>query len=260
MRDFELVDQNLRVALRFFGTATGSGQVHQQDGSQMVYSGLDYGVFNIAMLTESAGPGDLERRIADCARYYQSRAERWSFWLCEELLDFATRRRARQAFGASGLRVISQPPGMLADGLQAPLRKLPEIECRPVREQGMRDAFAAITSVCFDIPFSISQAVYRMEQAWKGPYQGYVGLVRGKPVSIVAVVAAAGVLGVYSLATSPECRRCGYGEAVLRAAIAEETARSGQLRLVLQSTEIGYRLYRRLGFRDAANFTVFLTK
>lgn len=260
MRDFELVDQNLRVALRFFGSATGSGDIHQVDGAQMVYSGLNYGVFNIAMLTGAAGAGELEMRIGDCARYYQSRAERWSFWLCEDLLDFATRRRARHAFGASGLRIISQPPGMLAEALQAPLRKLPEIECRPVGDQATRDAFAAITSVCFDIPFNVSQAVYRSEQAWKGAYQGYVGLAAGKPVSIIALVAAADVLGIYSLATSPEHRRSGYGEALLRAAVAAAAERFGRLRLVLQSTEIGYRLYRRLGFRDAANFTVYLTK
>jgi len=30
--------------------------------------------------------------------------------------------------------------------------------------------------------------------------------------------------------------------------------------MVLESTEAGYPLYRRLGFRDAARFSVFLTR
>jgi len=30
--------------------------------------------------------------------------------------------------------------------------------------------------------------------------------------------------------------------------------------LVLESTEAGYRLYRRLGFRDVTNYTVYLTR
>jgi ribosomal protein S18 acetylase RimI-like enzyme len=52
----------------------------------------------------------------------------------------------------------------------------------------------------------------------------------------------------------------GYGEALLRAAIALEQERTGIRRLVLQSTEAGYSLYRRLGFREVARFSVYLTK
>ena len=63
-----------------------------------------------------------------------------------------------------------------------------------------------------------------------------------------------------SLATHPSHRRQGYGEATLRGAIAEMTRRTGLERLVLQSTEAGYDLYRRMGFRDATRFSVYLTK
>ena len=262
MRDFEIVDQNLRTALQFFGDATGHGEIRALDGTMAIYSGLDYGVFNIAALSRPvlAGGGGLESRIAECARYYQPHSARWSFWLCEDLLEAGVRRHARQAFGGCGLRVISQPPGMLTEALRKPDWILPEIECREVADQTTRDAFAAITSTCFDIPYDISQAVYRPERAWKGSYRGYVGFAGGKPVSMVALVAATGVLGIYSLATAPECRRRGYGEALLRAATAKEQERIGPRRLVLQSTDAGYRLYRRLGFRDVAKFSVYLTQ
>jgi ribosomal protein S18 acetylase RimI-like enzyme len=52
----------------------------------------------------------------------------------------------------------------------------------------------------------------------------------------------------------------GYGEAVLRAAIAAEQARTGIRRVVLQSTDAGYSLYRRLGFNEVAKFSVYLTR
>ena len=104
----------------------------------------------------------------------------------------------------------------------------------------------------------MAYAVYTPERAWKGDYQGFVGLVDGRPVAIVALVAAAGALGVYSLGTLPAYRRQGYGEGLLRAAVAEMQQRPGPL--ILQSTEIGYSLYRRMGFRDATKFTVYLTK
>jgi len=57
-----------------------------------------------------------------------------------------------------------------------------------------------------------------------------------------------------------EARRHGYGEALLRSAVAEEQRRTGIQRMILQSTEAGHELYVRMGFRPVANFSVYLTK
>jgi ribosomal protein S18 acetylase RimI-like enzyme len=65
---------------------------------------------------------------------------------------------------------------------------------------------------------------------------------------------------VYSLATVPGFRRRGYAEAMLRATVAPISARTGSARVVLQSTEAGYALYKRMGFADVTRFTVYLTK
>lgn len=262
MEDFRIIDENLRAAMRFFGLATGSGEVRPLDGAVAMFSGLDYGVFNIAMLTSSVagGNGHLESRLAEVARYFKERTLRWSFWLCEDLIDPQARRRERQTFFDFGMRAISHPPGMLADSLLPPVRPLPSIECRPVTNRESRAAFTGITSTAFEIPFAVAHAVYTREDAWKGSYHGFVGMVDGKPVSIVAIVPAADVLGVYSLGTMPEFRRKGYGEALLRSAVAEMARRTGLKRMVLQSTEAGYALYKRMGFRDATKFTVYLTK
>ncbi len=257
-----IVEENLRCAMRFFGNATGSGEVRTLDGAVAMFSGLDYGVFNIALLTRSVtgNDGTLEKCLAQIAQYFGERTPRWSVWLCEDLLEPKARRIERQIFQDFGLRAISHPPGMLAMELLPPVHPLPIIECRPVSDLSTRIAFAEITSITFDIPFTVAHAVYTREGAWKGEYQGFVGLIDGKPVSIVAIVPAAGALGVYSLGTLPAFRRQGYGEALLRAAVAEYRRRTGFDRLVLQSTEAGYALYRRMGFRDATKFTVYLTR
>jgi len=262
MRDFQIVDANLRAAMSFFGRATGAGEIRPLDGALAVYSGLEYGVFNIALLEGHAPQGidGFTERIAHCARYFAPRTMRWSFWLCENSLDAPTRRQARALLMDQDLRPISQAPGMLAEALAPPLRALPKIDCLPVADRATRQAFGALTSVSFDIPMGIAKAVYEPERAWFGDYQGFVGFAGGKPVAIVAIVAAANALGVYSLSTLPECRRLGYGEALLRAAVASQQARTGIRRVVLQSTEAGYSLYRRLGFNEVAKFSVYLTK
>ncbi len=262
MSDFLIVEENLRCAMRFFGEATQLGEVRALDGAVAMFSGLDYGVFNIALLTRpiEGNDGGLETRLLEISRFFKERSLRWSVWLCEDLLDTRARRRERQIFFDFGMRAISHPPGMIAAALMRPARPLPAMECRPVADLPTRLAFAEITSITFEIPYTVAHAVYTPEQAWKGEYQGFVGLVDGRPVSIVAIVAAAGALGVYSLGTLPAFRRQGYGEALLRIATAEVQRRAGLDRLVLQSTEAGYSLYKRMGFRDATKFTVYLTK
>lgn len=261
MCDYHNIEANLRTAMRFFGEASGSGCVESLDGTVAMFSGLDYGVFNISLLTREVAEKDpLERRLAEAGRFFKSRTLRWSFWLCEDLLDPATRRRERQTFTDFGMRAISHPPGMLATALLPPARRLPAIECRPVTDAATRTAFSEITSLSFEIPYMVVKTVYSREEAWHGDYQGFVGFVDGRAVAIVALVAAAGVIGVYSLATRAEFRRRGYGEALLRAAAAVVSQRTGLQSMVLQSTEAGYELYKRMGFRDATRFTVYLTK
>ena len=49
-------------------------------------------------------------------------------------------------------------------------------------------------------------------------------------------------------------------EAILRAALNMHQNVYGPEPMVLQSTEAGHPLYLRLGFRDTASFTVYLTK
>jgi ribosomal protein S18 acetylase RimI-like enzyme len=256
MREFELVDRNLRTALQFFGTAMEGGELSTSADVDTIYCGLNYGVFNMALLN---GPtASLAPIVESCTRFFDARAVRWSFWLCEDWLDAPLRRRARDEFADAGLRIITKPPGMLAEDLRAPVYGLPRLEIRAVKDQPTRDAFSEITGLCFDIPYSVCQNVYAPERAWNGAYQGYVGYWEGKAVTIAALCASEGALGIYSVGTLPEYRRRGYSEAMLRQVIG--SVRRGREPIVLQSSEAGYRLYRRLGFRDVTKYLVFLTK
>lgn len=262
MHEFLTVEENLRTAMRFFGYATGAGEIASLPGAVAMYSGLDYGVFNIAMMEGRVSHAGLtlEQRLAEIAHYFKPRTPRWSLWVCEDLLDPTVRRRARQVIGDFGLRAISHPPGMLAPALLPPVSELPPIELQPVGSGVLQRAFTEITSISFEIPFGIAQAVYAQDTAWQGPYRGFVGLAEGRPVSIVALVCAGDALGVYSLATHPTRRRQGFGEATMRAAVEKMVTGTGVERLVLQSTEAGYSLYKRMGFRDVTRFSVYLTK
>jgi ribosomal protein S18 acetylase RimI-like enzyme len=74
----------------------------------------------------------------------------------------------------------------------------------------------------------------------------YIGWVEGRAVSVSMAYISHGVAGVYGVATVPEFRRRGYGEAITWAAIGSGPS----LPAVLEPTEIAASLYRRMGFAE----------
>ena len=70
----------------------------------------------------------------------------------------------------------------------------------------------------------------------------------GAMVSVATACVAAGVVGIYGVATPPEYRRRGYGAAVTVAALNV----APDLPAVLQPSEMGEPVYRRIGFEPLA--------
>jgi ribosomal protein S18 acetylase RimI-like enzyme len=258
MTDWEHIYRNLRQALRFFGEATGKGEVRELDQAIAIYSGIEYGVFNISML--NAHTDDVQRSLDACASYFLPQARRWSIWVCEDALSYAELQTLRAGLAKHHLAEISRAPGMLLTEFAPPRRELPAIKCVPVDSEILRETFGGLAAVCFEIPAGVAREVYYPERAWNGLYRGYVGMVAGRPVGTVALVRTGGTLGVYSLGIDPESRCLGYGEALLREAVEGERAKGGVERVVLQSSESGQSLYRHMGFREVAQFSVHLKK
>jgi ribosomal protein S18 acetylase RimI-like enzyme len=164
---------------------------------------------------------------------------------------------------------------MVTEKLRPPTRRLPEIDVRRVRDSRTGDDFRGIGSVCFHVPIAWFNEVFDQNCVWDR-FAAYVGYVDGEPVATAATVASgdivgagpdAGrgpapqpggdVIGVYNVATLPDHRRRGYGEAVMRHALAEAERERPSRPVVLQSTNDGLRLYERMGFRTVARFSVY---
>jgi ribosomal protein S18 acetylase RimI-like enzyme len=149
---------------------------------------------------------------------------------------------------------------MVATELTPPRRELPVIQPVAVDSQKLRETFGGLAAVCFDIPIGVSREVYYSERGWNGSYRGYVGMVAGRPVGIMATVRQDETLGIYSLAIQPESRRLGYGEALLRSVVAQAKADAPVERIVLQSSDTAASLYKHIGFQPVTKFSVYLTR
>ena len=88
------------------------------------------------------------------------------------------------------------------------------------------------------------------------PWRLYVGFLNGSPVSASLMLLAAGVAGIYRVATVPRARRQGIGTALALAPLRE--ARSMGYHIgVLTADRTGLGIYRRLGFRAYCELGIY---
>lgn len=258
--DIPTVNGNMLEALAAFSWVKKNGRADRLPGLSLAISGVDYGLFNTAVFSGPA-PGEggpFEERVARAAAYFAAQRTPWSLWLCEDLLDADTRRRARIVLAARRLYPVMEAPGMVAEDLLPAPRPAPRLEFQRVGGLETRTAFARIMASAFEMPEPLAGEVYSSETLWRSPFTGWVGYEHGLPVTTAATMVAAGAVGVYAVGTHPLCRRRGLAEAVVRHAVAEARRETGVRRTVLQSSPPGFSLYLRMGYRQVTRMTVFL--
>ncbi|BDC51451.1 hypothetical protein F183_A37670 [Bryobacterales bacterium F-183] len=260
------IERNLREMMQFFSLARPNAALELRDGLQLVSSGLDFSPFNSAMLTEPIDDltgAVLASRLESAAKFFAARKERWSFWLCRDLLPQVVLRRVGGLVLRHGLRQSAEPPGMFLDALPAPpTRPLPlhDLTIEKVHDTRTRLDFSATTACNFDLPMSICREIYQVERSWSGTMQGWVGYWNGQPVATCAAVATNDCIGLYTIGTVPMVRRKGFAELIMRHVIAEVSAQTGLTASILQSTPSGYPMYFKMGYRQATQFSIYLSE
>ena len=141
-------------------------------------------------------------------------------------------------------------------GMAVDLQELPKVMAVPsdfAVERIRNEAGLGEWAATFGLGFGIGPAEAGwMEEMFRklgfeDPWRHYLGRLGGEPVATSALFFAAGVAGVYCVSTVDHARRRGIGAAVTLAAL--RGARDlGYGLAVLTSSEMGYSVYRKLGF------------
>jgi ribosomal protein S18 acetylase RimI-like enzyme len=88
------------------------------------------------------------------------------------------------------------------------------------------------------------------------PIRTVVARLDDDPVAVAQGIVHGEAVGIYNVATLEAARGRGIGSAVTVAVLRDAIERGARLG-VLESSEMGHSVYRRIGFRDVATFQVF---
>ncbi len=261
MRDCEIINENLRCALAGFSWVDAAGETARVAGLSLSFSGVPYGLFNTAVVSDAARCGDMGELLNGAAGFFARKRSPWSIWFCEDFFaDRQQRRQASVSLAAMGLKSVMAAPGMIAHRMSPPRNELPSLECVRVGQVKTAFDFSHTMAAAFVVPLDMSDRVYASERLWTGPVRGYVGYAGGEPVATTAIVIGGGAIGLYAVATHPRHQRKGYGESLMRTVLEDVIRETSIDTVVLQSSRSGFSLYQRMGFRQVTQFSVFLAE
>jgi len=259
MPEFRAVEANLRESFRLLAIGRAKADVLELPGVTIASLGVTFQMFNAAFLSGPvSGPKELEARLNLARNHFTSRQLPWALWVCEDWLDWQTRRGLLRSCERCGLRLSSELPGMVATGLSPVKRELPALDFQRVDSERALADFRGIGAVSFHVPTQwFSEVFDATVLTERRDFCCWVAYRDSEPVATAASVISNGALGLYNIATAPALRGRGFAEAVTRHVVHSELTGRAPVPVVLQSTALGFRLYERLGFRTVTRIRVF---
>lgn len=116
-----------------------------------------------------------------------------------------------------------------------------------------------VASIGFGVPEKFENVWYDffVKAVFDLPFWTYMAILNGQPVATSQLFLSAGVAGIYNVTCIPEARGQGIGAAMTQVPLLDARA-IGYRVGILQASELGYRVYRRLGFQDFGKLSVYL--
>jgi len=159
-----------------------------------------------------------------------------------------------------GFGFDNDTPGMAVDlrALNESQQTVGGLEIRVAADEESIRTWSTVFTAGYGLPLDWENLVF---DAWLKlgldlPIRNYVGYLNGKPIATATLFNGGGAAGIWSVATLPEARGKGIGAAITLKPL--QDAREMGYRIgVLQSSEMGFNIYKKLGFRHLCQIENF---
>ena len=217
---------------------------------------VQYPWFNGVLSSQPPSQPD-EAFVEDTIQYFRAKNVRAFTWWMEPHLS---RPDWEPLLSQHGFGFSDNTPGMAADlqELNESAQTVDGLEVRVVADDEALRAWAHIFTLGYGMPSDWGPAIYNLavRLGLGFPIRNYLGYWKSKLVATSCLFFGAGVAGIYSVSTLPEARGKGIGTSVTLEPLRK--ARELGYRIgVLQSSEMGYNVYKNLGFRHLCQIEYF---
>ena len=135
----------------------------------------------------------------------------------------------------------------------------PDLRIVTVDDEATLKQWIHVASIGFRIGEKFEKVWYDffVDAIFDTRFQTYLAILKGKPVGTSQLFLSEGAAGIYNVTCIPEARGQGIGSAITLAPLLEARQRGYQIG-ILQASQEGYNVYRRLGFQDYGKLSVYL--
>jgi len=239
--------------------AEAPGYAEQQaNGIHCVFSGIPIAFFNIAVMTDSSVATEtLSPAAQKACEWASKRGVPWLFVVTNEALAIDT--DATKALDSCGMVPAMPLTGMIAQNVAAPAKVPAELELMRPQDDGRCSALVDVNGLAYDMDLDAAKEILGKKAFWSSHFPA-LGLADGTPACAAAVMMVDGYRYVALVATDPARQRRGYGELVMRHALALSARTHGDVPSTLHATEAGRPIYERMGYVPIASHTLFMEK
>jgi GNAT superfamily N-acetyltransferase len=241
------IKDNLYEFFRFLGRS-GLTELEEGQGWLRWHTPIGFAWYNGVLCWRNPVEGDA-RFVEQSLAFFRSRGVQAVTWWCSPDQPYTAWGPYLQA---QGFQLSTSTPGMAIGLDRLPAQKpLPEgLEIVTVEETGKLETWVEVFAEAYPIPVEWKPNFLRLlaDLGLGLPMRNYLGYLDGQPVATSSLYLGAGVAGIQFVSTQPEGRGKGVGAAMTLAPL-YQARQLGYQAGVLQSSEMGYPLYRRLGFQ-----------
>jgi GNAT superfamily N-acetyltransferase len=164
---------------------------------------------------------------------------------------------------ACGLLHLDDTDGMAIDlkALNKDLPTNPAVTVKRVDSLNDLEQWSVPLAANFGMPKKaipqLCESIAKLGFDEQGTLHNYLGMLNGDMVGTCTLYLGAGVAGIYNVSTLPKARRQGVATALTLAALRVAHDRGHRIG-ILHSSEMGYGVYRRIGFSELCSVSHYL--